>query len=59
MTLIFLDALTPIEIAGDLASRILPIVIGGVILCAAIAFVIIFIKKKKNKEKKENEDDLS
>ena len=58
--MIFLDAVvSPIEIAGELASRILPVVIAGVILCAAIAFVIVFIKKKKNKEKKENEDDIS
>lgn len=46
--MIFLDAIvSPIEIAAGLASMILPFVIGGVILCAAIAFVIVFLKKKK------------
>ncbi len=56
--MLFLDAVvSPIEIIGVIASQILPIVIGGIILCAAIAFVIVFlIRRKKKKESALKED---
>ena len=46
--MIFLDAaFSPLELAAGILAVLLPLILGVLILCAAIVFIIVFVQKKK------------